>query len=251
MENPVPLGRFKAVRSRDLLADALREQILTGLRPNGSVLPAERDLVAETGLSRTAVRDALRVLEGEGLIETRPGRYGGSVVRRSAVDALTKPVALFARACQVSLRELIEARVAIEPMIAELAARRRTPEQLRTLSEVTAALEDAVDDVARFAELNVQWHLTLAQAGHNTMLQAFISSVASLIVEVTSRQGTAPEPTRQLILRSHQRVLEAIRDGDAAAARRRTERHVAGYLQHYGRAGEGEKDTAAGSAGRS
>ncbi|KAK50127.1 FCD domain protein [Bordetella bronchiseptica GA96-01] len=235
--NPNPLGPIKAVRSRDLLADALREQILSGARPSGVALPSERELTEETGLSRAAVRDALRVLESEGLIETRQGRYGGSVVKLPANDALARPVALFARARGISLQEMIEARVAIEPTIAELAALRRTPEDLQALIQATDLLQEALPHVEQFLDLNVRWYFALADACHNDLLRAFIVSIAGLILAATSREGQTPEPTRRLILQSHRRVVEAVIAGDAPAARRRMERHVAGYQEHYERLG--------------
>ena len=213
----------------------LRAQILSGARPSGAALPAERELVAETGLSRAAVRDALRILETEGLIETKQGRYGGSIVRQPGNDALDKPIAVFVRGRQVSMGEMIEARVAIEPAIAELAAQRRTPDQLNTLRELTAELGDAIGDIPLFLDANVRWYLALADACHNDLLRAFVSSIAGLILAETGRQGMTPEPTRQLILQSHRRVLQAVECGDAVAARRRMERHVAGYAAHFGR----------------
>lgn len=219
----------------------LRAQILDGTRPSGAALPAERELVAETGLSRAAVRDALRILETEGLIEIKQGRYGGSIVRQPANDALDKPIALFVRGRQVSLGELIEARVAVEPTIAELAAQRRTLEELAALAELTAELGEAIGDVPRFLDANVRWYLALADACHNDLLRAFVSSIAGLILAETGKQGMAPEPTRRLILQSHRRVLQAVESGDAVAARRRMERHVAGYAEHFSRGAQSQE----------
>lgn len=236
MENPSPLGPIKGVRSRDVLADVLREQILAGARRTGVALPAERELVAETGLSRASVRDALRILEGEGLIEIKQGRYGGSMVRQPADDALAKPIALFVRGRNVSVREMVEARVVFEPTIAEFAALRRTPDELEALAAVTRELEQAMDDIPRFLDVNVRWYLALADACHNDLLRAFVSSIAGLILEETGKEGLTPEPTRSVILKSHQRVLEAVKNGDAAAARRRMTRHVGGYAEHFSRA---------------
>lgn len=227
------LGPIKGQRTRDALADVLRDQILDGQRQHGSVLPAERLLVTETGLSRAAVRDALRILETEGLIETRPGRYGGSIVRQPASDALDKPIAVFVRGRQVSLREIVEVRVMIEPMVAELAAGRRTPEELAALELLTQELAATIDDVPLFLDANVRWYLALAEACHNDLLRAFFSSIAGPILEESGKEGIATAQTRQLILQSHHRVLQAVQSGDPAAARRRMERHVAGYAQHF------------------
>ena len=76
---PVRLSPILVPKTSDVLASELRRQILSGLLPPGASLPAERDLVTQTGLSRGSVRDDLRILESESLVITRPGRYGGSV----------------------------------------------------------------------------------------------------------------------------------------------------------------------------
>jgi GntR family transcriptional regulator, transcriptional repressor for pyruvate dehydrogenase complex len=233
MENPSSLGLIKGIRSRDVLADVLREQILGGTRLTGVALPAERELVAETGLSRASVRDALRILESEGLIQTKQGRYGGSMVRQPADDALAKPIALFVRGRKVSVREMVEARVVFEPTIAEFAALRRTDDELEALTAVTLELEQAIGDIPRFLEVNVRWYLSLADACHNDLLRAFVSSIAGLILEESGKEGLTPEPTRRVILKSHQRVLEAVKNKDALAAGRRMTRHVSGYAEHF------------------
>ena len=82
-------------KTSDVLASELRRQILTGVLPPGVSLPAERDLVAQTGLSRGSVRDALRILESESLVITRPGRYGGSVANKPDDESLKRSISSF------------------------------------------------------------------------------------------------------------------------------------------------------------
>ncbi|MEO8752259.1 MAG: GntR family transcriptional regulator, partial [Casimicrobiaceae bacterium] len=90
---PAPkLGPIHVPRSSEVLASQLRVHILDGSIADGMSLPAERDLVVQTGLSRGSVREALRILHTEGLITTRPGRLGGSVARRPGDDALARYV---------------------------------------------------------------------------------------------------------------------------------------------------------------
>src|SRR4029450_10945288 len=100
---------------------------------DGASLPAERDLVIQTGLSHGSVREALRILHTEGLITTRPGRLGGSVARRPGDDALARNIGLFVQGRGISLMSLLQVREAIEPSIASLAAVNRTQEDLAAL----------------------------------------------------------------------------------------------------------------------
>src|SRR6185436_17042278 len=82
-------------KTSDVLAGELRRKILGGAVAPGFALPAERDLVAQTGLSRGSVREALRILEAEGLVTARPGRQGGSVARRPGDESLARYIGLF------------------------------------------------------------------------------------------------------------------------------------------------------------
>ena len=102
-------------KASEVLAERLRNLIVQGHFSPGDMLPTERDLVVEAGLSRTSVRDALRVLESEGLITTRAGRTGGSIVTLPGRDTVARSVELFVRTHGVRLASLLECRVAIEP----------------------------------------------------------------------------------------------------------------------------------------
>ena len=112
-------------KASDVLAARLRELILSSGLAEGTPLPTERELVAQSGLSRTSVREALRVLETEGLVLTRAGRNGGSQVRRPGRESISRSFELFVRSHGVRFEALLEAREAIEPAAAR--ARRDPP----------------------------------------------------------------------------------------------------------------------------
>ena len=233
--NSAALARLDTLRvpkSCDVLADYLRQKIVDGTIPDGALLPGERDLVEQTGLSRGSVREALRILEAEGLVSTRPGRYGGSRATRPTGSTVSRQIALFARGSQLPLAAIIEAREAIEPPLAELAARHRTGEDLATLREIDARLQEAYDDVPAYLAENVNWHCALAAASHNALLEAFMRSIANLIHEASAIKDFATDEVRSLVLKAHARILDAVEKQDAAAARRRMERHVQAYSAH-------------------
>ena len=225
------VGRIRVPKSYDVLADHLREQILSGTLVEGTSLPAERDLVGQTGLSRGSVREALRMLESEGLVRTRPGRHGGSIISRPGQEAVTRFVSLFIRGRRIQFRSLVETREAIEPMLAGLAARHRTAQDLDRLKAVTADLEDAYPDVPRFLIENVNWHNAVAAASHNELLAAFLASISKAVHDATAMEDFASDEMRKVVMHAHRRVLEAIVGGDADAARRRMERHVRAYRE--------------------
>jgi GntR family transcriptional regulator, transcriptional repressor for pyruvate dehydrogenase complex len=224
------LGRIKVPKSSDVLAERLKQEILgDGYQP-GAPLPTERELVSTTGLSRGSVREALRILEAQGLVNTRAGRYGGTTVSQPTADQLAGHVNLYAKGRSVSLSALVEVRLALEPMVAALAAKRRTEEDLSNLRAIATRIDWAADnDLSAFLEENVNWHDAIAAASHNDLLHAFASSVSGLMFEASQIKEFASAEVRQRVLHAHARILEAIEAGDAELARSRVERDVQAY----------------------
>lgn len=224
------VGLIDVPNACDVLAEKLQRQILSGAYPPGSPLPTERELVATSGLSRGSVREALRILGAQGLVRTRAGRYGGSVVSRPTDAQLAGHINFFAKGRGVALSALVEARQALEPMVAYLAARHRTAEDLSALRRISIRLNDAAQgDVPGFLEENANWHTALAAASHNDLLRAFTASISGLMLEASRIENFASDNVRKLVTQAHQRILLAIEARDADAARRRAERDVQAY----------------------
>ena len=227
------IGAIKVPKSCDVLASRLQQQILSGAYPPGSGLPTERELVEGTGLSRGSVREALRILEAQGLIQTRAGRYGGSVVSRPTDQLLAAHINLFAKGLSITLSALVEARQALEPMVAYLAAKNRTEEDLLSLQQIAARLDEAAPiDVPQFLKENANWHSAIAVASHNDLLRAFTASISGMMLEASRIENFAPKDVRLLVMQAHRRILDAIKAGDAEAAKRRAERDVQAYAKH-------------------
>ena len=224
------LGSINVPKSCDVLAERLQQQILGGTYAPGAALPTERELVTTTGLGRGSVREALRILEAQGLVRTRAGRYGGSVVARPTDALLATHINLFARGNSVSLRALVEARQALEPMVAHLAARNRTAEDLAALKAISKRIDQAaIDDVPLFLQENVNWHSALAAASHNDLLRAFTASISAQMFEASRLDKFASPDVRGLVTHAHRRILQAIEAQDAGAARSRAERDLQAY----------------------
>src|SRR6202161_3584943 len=120
-------------KASDVLARELRERILSGELVEGTALPAERELVKQTQMSRATVREALRILEVQNLIRVKAGRAGGAFVQRPTTKSMASSVILLIRGRRIKLVDLMETREALEPFCAELAARHRTHEDLAEL----------------------------------------------------------------------------------------------------------------------
>ena len=224
------LGRIKVPKSSDVLADRLRQEILSDAYKPGVSLPTERELVSATGLSRGSVREALRILEAQGLVHTRAGRYGGTTVSQPTTDYLASHINIYARGRSIPVRALVEVRLALEPMVAALAAERRTDEDLARLHAIAERIEHTADyDIGAFLEENVNWHDAIAVASHNDLLHAFATSVSGLMFEASLLEEFASTEVRQRVCYAHAKILEAIEAGDAELARRRVERDVKAY----------------------
>jgi GntR family transcriptional regulator, transcriptional repressor for pyruvate dehydrogenase complex len=227
----IKLEPIHVPKTSDVLADQLRRQILAGALTPGAVLPAERDLVTQTGLSRGSVREALRILEAEGLVTTRPGRQGGSVARQPGDESLAKYVSLFVHGRGISLLSLLQTREAVEPSLAYLAAQNRTDAELQDLVDITKRVEDAYADTPLYLAENVKWHCAIATASHNELLRAFMVAISSMVYKASAIENFATEDVRNVVLKAHRRILDAIVAQDADAARRRMARHLAALTE--------------------
>ena len=223
----VKLSQISVPKTSQVLAAELRRQILGMALPTGAPLPTERDLVTQTGLSRSSVREALRILEAENLVQTRPGRFGGTATNRPNDDSLGRSISLFVHGRGISLASLLQTCEAIEPSLAALAAQSRSEAEMTLLNEATQRVEDAFDDVPLFLRENVNWHIAIASASHNELLRAFLTASSNLIYKATAINDFSTEDVRRQVIQAHRRILEAIAAKDADAARRRMARHLA------------------------
>lgn len=132
---PMHLDTLKVPRASELVADRLRSLIVDGVAQQGSTLPPEKDLVVQLGVSRATLREALRILEAEGLIVTKTGPRGGIMVQRPGSANLTRSLSLLLQLEETPFAVILEARRLLEPLCANLGATRITPEELNELEE--------------------------------------------------------------------------------------------------------------------
>jgi DNA-binding FadR family transcriptional regulator len=215
-------------KASDVLADDLRERILRGDFPEGTALPPERELVAQTRMSRTTVREALRILEVQGLVQIRTGRSGGAFVKKPGDESIASTVSLLIRGRQVRLAALLETREAVEPACAQLAAKYRTDADLVALDRANEAIA-LEGPLTEFLQANVDWHVAVAVASHNELLTGFMGALSRAIYAATDNQGFIDATVRKATLQAHMNITEAIRKREGPAAERRMTRHVHEY----------------------
>jgi DNA-binding FadR family transcriptional regulator len=217
----------------EILAHQLREQILSGVFPKGSALAPERELAEQTGLSRPTVRAALRILETEGLVETKQGRHGGAFVRQLDESDLSKTLNMFIRGLPVAMTDLLETRKVIEVAIARFAAERRTAEDLKDMAAILDRIARAErENPVEMLRESIMLRLAIAKAAHNDLLIAIMGAFSTAQQpsegdrEVIRRLGAEG---RQALVRAQRRIHDAIAAGDVEAATRRTVRHFEAY----------------------
>jgi GntR family transcriptional repressor for pyruvate dehydrogenase complex len=206
----------------------LYEQVLAQLRAHvekeglraGDRLPSERELAERLGVSRNSIKQATTVLEVQGLVETRHG--GGTYLRTASL--MVEPIAVLVDLKQ-RLPDIIEARVALEPELARLAAVRRTDDDLGAMA---AALDEMAGQVAagqRGEEGDRKFHSAMAEASHSRILVEFYRQLSPKIAE-TRRESLkqAHRPARSLA--EHQTIHVAVLDGDQRRAATAVRRHL-------------------------
>lgn len=227
----IELAPMDVPKASDVLANELRERILDGEFAEETPLPPERDLVAQTQMSRSTVREALRILEVQGLVRIKAGRAGGAFVQLPSKDSVATSVSLLIRGQQLRLAALLETREAIEPFCAQLAARNRTKQDLKALDTANNVIADESGTLSGFLEANVDWHVGVATASHNELLTGIMTALSQAIYTATENEQFVDAEVRQTTAKAHRSITRAIREKNPEAAVRRMTRHVHSYAQ--------------------
>ncbi len=216
---------FAPVRSQTAFeetVDRLGTAIKLGLLPAGERLPAERDLCQKLGIARSTLRQALTALGQSGHLHAVRGRGGGTFVvdeppRISQTDPLTLS----------TWHEICDERLATEIGVAVLAVSRATTAQLATLDEVVLALDDCVDDFSVYRQLDVRFHIGLAEATGSARLVASMTQCQGAMSDLIHHIAHPPEVLTHANAQ-HARLLAAIRSQDVTSTVQTMTEHLQG-----------------------
>jgi GntR family transcriptional repressor for pyruvate dehydrogenase complex len=215
---------IQASRLYEQIVQQIEGSILKGELSEGSQLPAERDLAKQFGVSRTAVREAIKALQEKGLVDAFPGRgtfvtNGTSNSMRRSLDRIIKSGESDGWAYLVEVREILE------PEIAALAAVRAADQDLATMRETLDLMDNARLDSDAYIEADLDFHLALAEAAANPIVLSLIDSIVGLLREQrlrTFRVEGGPERGQS----HHKLILEAIQRHDPQGARTAMQAHL-------------------------
>ncbi len=228
IEHTTETGRLRLASLRPVERPRLYEQLvqrLLGLVHElqlapGDRFPPERELATSLDVSRATLRQALVALEVQGVVEVRHG--DGTILRAVPPDDAVLDAF---RAHERRLPDVIDARMALEVRIAELAALRRTDEDLAEIDAALAFMEEQIRRGDRGLEGDEHFHAAVTRAAHSALLADLMKAIAAPIsesrVQSLSQQGRPPRS-----LRSHRQIAEAIRAGNARGAVRRMRAHI-------------------------
>jgi DNA-binding FadR family transcriptional regulator len=227
------LRPIRQVRAADLITTQLRRRIVREMK-DGETLPPEAVLMERFSVARQTLRDALRILEGEGLLTIRRGVHGGAVVHRPDPSVTARSAALVLESRGATLIDVYQARAMLEPSCAAMLARHASPEDITALREALAQTAGPAIAPLTAIRSHMAFHsLVTHLAGNQTV--SLLTDLVRHIIEAASEEQvnadpTSPETARALRSghRTHAKLVDLIETGDHEAARDLWTRHLEG-----------------------
>lgn len=234
--NP-PEPVFRKIRS-ERLSEKVGEQLIKAISEGrfkvGEKLPSQPDLAELMGVSRPSIREAVKLLELQGMIETVQG--GGTIVRNIAAQEIRTPIEVLLDADKEKILELTDVRALLEVWSAKRAASNRTEDELQQILSLIKAMEKDFETGSIHYELDAKFHKEIAGATHNTILTHLVGSFFDLISESIKfhREQMFVSRSDQIkILEHHRRVYEAIRDRDPERAQASMHEHLQFVIDEF------------------
>src|SRR5579864_8085856 len=223
---------YKLVRTSRLyeqIVQQIEESIVKGELKPGDQLPAERDLAQRFGVSRTAVREAVKALREKGLVEAYSGR--GTFITDGTTQAVRQSLDLMVKIGQPEgSNHLAEVRAILEPEIAALAAARIQDAEVTTMREAVAVMDKAFQDPDAYIEADLDFHLALAEGAGNPLILSLLDSIVGLLREQRLKIFKVPGgPERGQV--HHKRILDAVERHDSEEARATMRAHLSQVSQ--------------------
>jgi GntR family transcriptional repressor for pyruvate dehydrogenase complex len=208
----------------------VRDVVRGGLKP-GDLLPPERTMLEKYETGRGKLREALRLLEFQGVIALKPGPRGGPVLLDPDASHLANTVVLLMQLKEAPFRTIVEVRSALEPMISSLAATRISDEKIKDLASTIDQMRDNLDDQHIFLEANKRFHDIIAWSSGNPLFGYIVDSLLG-IMDGTVIGIDYPAPRRVAILKAHDGIFQALKAHDAGASEERMRVHIGEYVTY-------------------
>jgi GntR family transcriptional regulator, transcriptional repressor for pyruvate dehydrogenase complex len=212
------------------VAQRIIDDVVRGGATAGSSLPPERVMLETYEIGRGTLREALRLLEFQGVITLKPGPKGGPVLVHPDAGHLATTLVLLMQLSKAPYRVVVEARGALEPMISRLAASRITDAQLKELESSVILMTNELHDDRSFFESNKKFHDVIAWASGNPLFGYLIDSLLG-IMDGTVLGIDYPKHRRAAILKAHEEIYAALSARDEDRADERMSEHIDAYVR--------------------
>ncbi len=222
------ISLFKPVKSiriaEDLTTQIIQNIIKKKLRP-GDKLPSERKLAEMCAVSRVTVREALRILENKGLVIIKRGAKGGAFITEVNIETVEDSLIDFFQFGDVSIDHISEARLIIEPTVAEIAAVKRTKKNLKEIQEILSYCQELIDNGRALVDAQVKFHLALARASGNPVIIAISNSLMNFLAKKLLEISPSTK-SFTMDQEFHLQIFEAINNQEGKLAFQAMKEHV-------------------------
>jgi GntR family transcriptional repressor for pyruvate dehydrogenase complex len=224
------IKRVTKISISEEIAKQIMELISKGELKPGDHLPSERELCKDFGASRSSLREALRCLSIVGVLNARVGE--GTSVAADGEKFLRKIIEWRLITEQHDIENLLVVRIALEGVSAANTARRATAEQIEKLRKLIAGMQASLKDEKTFAELDLEFHVALADASGNSLVSDLIALVRNRLVKALHKVLVVPHALPQAY-KEHCAIFEAIERHDPDGARNAMQAHLEAHLRRY------------------
>jgi GntR family transcriptional repressor for pyruvate dehydrogenase complex len=223
-----PFKPLSSKRVFEQISDQIRELIYSGVFRPGEKLPSERELAIQFHVGRTALREALRVLENEGLISIRQGSNGGSFISKPKIHTATKSAMDLFHLGDLSLENITEARIPLEMAVLDFVVDRITEKDLDHLARMNRNTEEYLKRGATPVSDITNFHVYLAGATKNPVFEMLVGSIVNLVFKVLGKIENREEQHHTLDrhLFQHEQVLDSLREKDLERAKEALKEHI-------------------------
>lgn len=231
---PVEWRPVRQTRTHELVLESIEQRVLSGELRAGDRLPPERELAPVLGVSRSALREALRVLETIGVLVAQAGRGpdAGARIVRNPDDALGRLLRLHFALGSYSLGDVLEARVQLERSSFQAAADHAPEDELDELESLLARMAQPEVEVAEFNDLDTRFHVQIARSSGNQLTSTLTSAVRESVRPLILRALEATEDwpaTAAALNAEHTELLRLVRTGEGSRAADLVEKHIRGF----------------------
>jgi len=241
---------FEPLANRSLLSKSVEDAIEQAIQQRkikaGTRLPSELELCEQFGVSRTVVREALRVLDSRGLIRVVKGK--GMFVKEVSGESAVDPLHLYLQMNfeRSHVMDIVHARQILEPAVTELASTHRSDDDVKRLEDDIDLLRSCTGDFKELSRIDTQFHIDIAKASGNSLMPLLLEPIHRLIPEVKSTVYATVDDAKESALTWHQKIFDEILAGNARGARQAMVEHLRIAEEHAERMLKAKKDSSAG-----